>query len=194
MAGGGAPAPQSGQTATMGAFGPSPTQTAVNPQAQGGMPMASPTQMQQAPQQAMLQQRAMSPLMQQQMMRQQMPQQMYNPYQQQMMRQNPYQQQQMMGGLQAALMQMMGRYNQPMQRQQFMPSYQNQALQYRPDLSQAQQALSRTAVTKAEAQAAAEKAALAKLGIGDGTGEDDGFLRWQRQQYEASKNQNYGGG
>jgi hypothetical protein len=67
------------------------------------------------------------------MMRQQPQQQMYNPYQQQT------------GGLQAALMQLMGQYNQPMMRQQ-MPQYgqrpQTNPLAYRPDMSQAQAALS----------------------------------------------------
>jgi hypothetical protein len=106
-----------------------------------------------APQQAMPQQRVMSPLMQQQMMRQQPQQQMYNPYQQQMMRQqpqqmyNPYQQQ----GIQQLLAQMMSRYQQPQMQQapqqmrMQMPAYGQQAgnpLAYRPNMSQAQAALS----------------------------------------------------
>ena len=155
MAGGGGAAPSTtqGTQAQVGGFGFGPaTQTAINPQAQGGMPLAQQQQQQQqqpAPQQAM-QQRAVSPLMQQQMMRQQPQQQMYNPYQQQMMRQQPQQQmynpyQQQTGGLQAALMQLMGQYNQPMMRQQ-MPQYgqrpQTNPLAYRPDMSQAQAALS----------------------------------------------------
>jgi hypothetical protein len=123
-----------------------------------------------APQQAMPQQRVMSPLMQQQMMRQQPQQQMYNPYQQQMMRQqpqqqmyNPYQQQMMrqqpqqmynpyqQQGIQQLLAQMMSRYQQPQMQQapqqmrMQMPAYGQQAgnpLAYRPNMSQAQAALS----------------------------------------------------
>jgi hypothetical protein len=124
-----------------------------------------------APQQQMQQQRSMSPLLQQQMMRQQQP--MYNPMQRQS------------GGLQAALMQMMGRYNQPMQRQQFMPQYQSQAAQYRPDMGQAQQNLNRTATTNAQAQAAAQ----AKLQPATQETDDDAaFKAWQRQQYMNSMN------
>jgi hypothetical protein len=183
----------------------------------GGLPMAAGfgggSMAPQAPQQAQptpevptqemqrqmqQQQRAMSPLMQQQMMRQQQ----FNPFQQQqMMRQQPFQQQQMMrqqpfqqqqmGGLQAALMQLLGQYNQPMQRQQFMPmpQYQNQALQYRPDMTQAQESLSRVAPSVQEQQrlaeeAAAEKARSSMFGTAD---EDADFQAWQRQQYENSK-------
>lgn len=139
-----------------------------------GIVEAQPAQA--APQPA---QQTMAPFQQQMMMRQQQ----YNPYQQQqMMQQNPYQQQQF-GGLQAALAQLLGRYNQPMQRQQFMPAYQNQALQYRPDLSQAKAALGRTAVTSAEAQAAA---AAKAAGLGQGAEADD-FAQWQRSQYNAYK-------
>ena len=121
--------------------------------AQGGVgysapPAANPYQSafnsQQAPQQ--MQQRAISPLVQQQMVRQQQP--MFNPMQQQMMRQqqpmfNPMQQQS--SGIQAALMQMLARQNQPMMRPQMqqMPQYQNRALQYRPDMTPAMQALNR---------------------------------------------------
>jgi hypothetical protein len=176
-------------------------------------PYQSAFNSQQAPQQ--MQQRAMSPLMQQQMMRQQQP--MFNPMQQQMMRQqqpmfNPMQQQfrpqqqfqqqqqmlrqqpfqqQQMGGLQAALMQMLGQYNQPMQRQQFMPQYQNRALQYRPDTTQAQESLSRVAPSVQEQQRrAAEEAA--RLQAEQAANSDDAdFQAWQRQQYEASK---YGAG
>jgi hypothetical protein len=128
----------------------------------GGMPMSAgfgggvmtPAAFpQQAPQQApqpvpqQMQQRAMSPLMQQQMMRQQ---QMFNPIQQMMMRQqqqprfNPMQQQS--SGLQAAMMQMMGRQNQPVMRTQ-MPQYGRSAqmnpLAFRPDITQAQESLNR---------------------------------------------------
>jgi hypothetical protein len=122
--------------------------------AQGGAGYSAPSESspyqaafssQQAPQQ-MQQQRAISPLVQQQMMRQQQP--MFNPMQQQMMRQqqpmfNPMQQQN--SGIQAALMQMMARQNQPMMRPQMqpMPQYQNRTLQYRPNMTQAQQSLNR---------------------------------------------------
>ena len=120
-------------------------------------------------------------------------QQMYNPYQmqqaqpQQMMR--TQMQPQQMSGLQAALMQMLGRYNQPMMRPQMqaMPQYQNPALAYRPNMAPAQAALRRTATTQAEAQAAAEKAALEKLGLSGRTDDDADFLNWQRQQYTAQK-------
>lgn len=176
MAGGGVAAPQAGQTATIGGFGP--TQTAVNPQAQGGMGggMNAP------------QQRVMSPLVQQQLMRQQMPQQMYNPYQMQP---------QQMGGLQAALMHMLGQYNQPMARPQIqqmqqMPQYQSQALQYRPNTYAAQQNLSRVAPSvqkQAQDKAAEEAAAAAATGI-----DDAGFRAWQRQQYLNSLNNSGGGG
>lgn len=169
-----------------GAMGGAPTATVGNPQAQGGMGGGMP---QQAPQQ-----RVMSPLVQQQLMRQQMPQQMYNPYQMQP---------QQMGGLQAALMHMLGQYNQPMARPQIqqmqqMPQYQNRALQYRPNTYAAQQNLSRVAPSvqkQAQDKAAAEAAARAKLEAGMGvSGEDADFLRWQRQQYEASRNSFNSGG
>lgn len=114
-----------------------------------------------------------------------MPQQMYRP---QMM-------QQQYGGLQSLLAGLMNRYQQPQQRVSQMPQYQSSAAGYRPNLAQAQTNLSRTATTKAEAQAAAESAALAKLGLqGDASANQDDadFRAWQRRQYEASK-YNYGG-
>jgi hypothetical protein len=106
-----------------------------------------------------MQQRPMSPLMQQQMMRQRP---MFNPMQQG-------------SGLQAALMQMLSRQNQPMMRPQMrqMPQYRSPALGYRPDMTQAQQSLNRvqpsvyktdldTARARiAELEAAAEAAAKA---------------------------------
>lgn len=101
---------------------------------------------QQAPQQ--MQQRFMSPLRQQQMMRQQP---MFNPMQQQS------------SGLQAAMMQMMGRQNQPMQRQQFMPQYQNRALQYRPNMAQAQESLSRVKPSVQKQEQDAQAARIAEL-------------------------------
>lgn len=116
-----------------------------------------------------------------------------NPYQMQQMQRPMYQPQ--LQGLQAALMQMMNRYGQPAQRQQFIPQYQNQALQYRPNMAAAQTNLKRTATSQAEAQAAAAAKAAAAL---SGAEEDQDFANWlrnnQRQQYEASKNANYGGG
>jgi hypothetical protein len=72
----------------------------------------------------------MSPFVQQMMMQRQMPQ--FNPFQQQMM------------GLPAALMQMRGQLNQPMMRGP-MSQYGSQGnpLAYRPDMTQANQALNR---------------------------------------------------
>jgi hypothetical protein len=142
-------------------------------------------QQQPAPQQMQQQQRAMSPLMQQQMMRQQQPmfnpmqqmmmrqqqpmfnpmQQQFRPQQQQMMRQQPFQQQQM-GGLQAALMQMMGRQNQPMMRTQ-MPQYGRSAqmnpLAFRPDITQAQESLSRVKPSVQKQEQDAQAARIAEL-------------------------------
>ena len=110
-----------GQAPAQGGAGYSAPQTAN--------PYQSAFNSQQAPQQ--MQQSAMSPIVQQQMMRQQQP--MFNPMQQQS------------SGIQAALMQMLARQNQPMMRPQMqpMPQYQNRALQYRPNMIQAQQSLSR---------------------------------------------------
>lgn len=88
-----------------------------------------------------------SPLVQQQLMRQQ-PQQMYSPQQ--------------ISGLQAAMMQLMGRYNQPMMRSQ-MPQYSQQQrspLAYRPDISNAQTALNNVAPSvELQQRRAAEEAA-----------------------------------
>jgi len=135
-------------------------------------PQATPQQLtpQMAPQQ--MQQRPMSPLMQQQMMRQQQ-----------------------MRGLQAALMQMLGQYNQPMQRQQFMPmpQYQSQALQYRPNMAQAQQALNRTATTQEEARRAAaapQGSSISKLW---GNNDDAVRREWQELEYRNAINGNTGG-
>ena len=82
-----------------------------------------------SPQQLAPQQGFMSPLMQQQMMRQRS---MFNPMQQG-------------SGLQAALMQMLSRQNQPMMRPQMrqMPQYRSPALGFRPNMTQAQQSLNR---------------------------------------------------
>jgi hypothetical protein len=107
-----------------------------------------------------------SPLVQQQMMRQQ---QGFNPMQQMMMRQqqqpmfNPMMQQS--SGLQAAMMQMMGRQNQPMMRSQMqgMPQYRNPALGYRPDMSQAQQSLTRVQPSVYKTDLDAARARIAEL-------------------------------
>jgi hypothetical protein len=71
----------------------------------------------------------------QQMMARQQQQPMFNPMQQQS------------SGLQAAMMQMMGRQNQPMMRSQMqqIPQYRNTALEFRPNLTQAQQGLNQVA-------------------------------------------------
>jgi hypothetical protein len=94
---------------------------------------------------------------QQQQQMQQRPQQMYNPYQQQQMQQqfNPYQQQQrpQQQGIQQLLSSMLSRYGN--QQQNRMPTYQSRAAQYRPDMSQAQASLNRTATT-ANAQTASQ--------------------------------------
>jgi hypothetical protein len=93
----------------------------------------------------------MSPLVQQQMMRQQQP--MFNPMQQQS------------SGLQAAMMQIMGRQNQPMMRQQMqgMPQFRAQALGYRPDMTQAQQALNRVQPSVYRTDLDAARARIAEL-------------------------------
>lgn len=112
-----------------------------------------------------------------------MQQQMYRPQMQQQMPQ--YQ------GLQQLLSRMLSGYQQPQQRIAQPMQYQNRALAYRPNMAAAQQNLGRTATSQAEAQAAAAKKALEDQ---QAAADDEGFLRWQRQQYEASKNANYGGG
>jgi hypothetical protein len=78
------------------------------------------------------------------------------PFAQQMMQRsmapNPMVQEAM--GLQAALSQMGTQFNQPMMRSQFMsmPTYQNSALSYRPDMASVQQNLSRVVPSVAEQQ------------------------------------------
>jgi len=117
---------------------------------QASSPYQSAFNSQQAPQQ--MQQAFVSPLMQQQMMRQQQ-QPMFNP----MMQQS--------SGLQAAMMQMMGRQNQPMMRSQMqgMPQYINPALGYRPDMSQAQQSLTRVQPSVYKTDLDAARARIAEL-------------------------------
>lgn len=93
---------------------------------------------------------------QQQAMRQQQ----QNPYFSQMRQgYNPQQQ-----GLQQLLGNMLSRYQQPQQRAPMqMPQYQNQALQYRPDISGAQQNLSRVAKSVVLQQKEAAEAELAAM-------------------------------
>ena len=112
------------------------------------------------------------------------PQQMYRPQMQQQMQMPQYQ------GLQQLLSRMIGNYQQA-PRPLAQPQYQNRALAYRPNMASAQQALGRTATTQAEAQAAAAAKAAQDLAQAD---EDQGFLRWQRQQYLNSMNNSGGGG
>lgn len=103
--------------------------------------------------------------------------------QQQMMRQQPQQ----MNGLQAAMMQLMGQYNQPMMRRQ-MPQYSQQPrmspLMYRPDISNARAALNNVAPSvELQQRLAAEEAAR---------------LKAEQDAYEAAHPQpspyDYGGG
>jgi hypothetical protein len=136
----------------------------------GGPGMGPPPEMVQqlAPQQLAPQQ--MSPFVQQMMMQRQMPQ--FNPFQQQMM------------GLPAALMQMQGRLNQPMMRGP-MPQYgrlaQMNPLAFRPDMTQANQSLSRvrpsvykTDLDAARARVAELEARLAPPSDGGGGGGGSG--------------------
>lgn len=118
-----------------------PTPGYMSPSQLSQTPAYKPTQA--APQ--------VSPFVQQMMMQRQMSQ--FNPYQQQMI------------GLPALLMQMQGRVNQPMMRGP-MPTYQNPALAYRPDMQNSQQALGRVVniaeqrrLQDAERQAAERRAA-----------------------------------
>lgn len=141
MSGGGAGIGQSLVNTGMkfGGKAPSPSQGGVGytPTAAANPYQSAFNSQQQAPQQSRI-----SPLVQQQMMRQQ-PQQM--------------------SGLQAAMMQLMGQYNQPMMRRQ-MPQYTQQSqgspLAYRPDMSGARAALNNVAPSVAlQQQRAAEEAA-----------------------------------
>lgn len=116
---------------------------------------------------------------------------------QQYQQQSPFQQQPQFQGLQQLLSRMMSNYqNRPQygsqpSTAQPMPAYSSPASSYKPDYMRAQEALNRTATTQAEAQAAAAAKAAENLAQAE---EDQGFLNWQRQQYLASKNQNYSGG
>ena len=91
-----------------------------------------------------------------------------------------------MGGIQSLLAGLMSRYQQPQMQARFnpMPQYNAPGTYYRPNMGMAQQNLSRTASTQAKAlaDAAAKKAALDQQAA-----DDADFLRWQRQQYEASR-------
>jgi len=143
MAGGGAApqgvAQQSGAKEGAGSSNISPMPT-----------MATP--MQQAPQQAMPQQRLSPQVAQQQFAQQRMmPQQAMPQYQ----------------GLQMLLNNMLSRYQpqQAMQQRAFMPmpTYQNQALQYRPDMGGPQQNLNRVAKSVVLQQKEAAEAELAAM-------------------------------
>ena len=109
--------------------------------------------------------------------------------------QQGFNQQPQMQGLQQLLSRMMGGYqNRPQYGSQPstsspMPSYTTAASTYKPDYVRAQEALNRTATTKAEAQAAATSTDKTQEQLDD----DAGFAAWQRRQYEASKNP-YGSG
>ena len=88
-----------------------------------------------------------------------------SPFAQQMMQRsmapNPMLQEAM--GLQAALSQMGAQFNQPMMRSQFMPTYQNPALNYRPNLEGALQGLNRVAPSVELQQKQAAEAEAARL-------------------------------
>lgn len=139
-----------------GSMGAAPQQSqGVAPQGAptGSMPVASSINSFPAPYQQSMAQQAMPQQINpyQQMMGQYgQPQQQINPYQQMQMRAPMQQQMQMspqqqqMSGLQSMFNRMMGGYTAPQQRGA-MPRYQSQALSYRPDMTQAIAALSRTA-------------------------------------------------
>ena len=89
-------------------------------------------------------------------------------------------------GLPAALMQMRGQLNQPMMRPQ-MPTYQNPALGYRPNMAPAMEALNRVQPSVAEqqrrqavedARRAAEEAAAAAAAGGDGGPALQSYYDW----------------
>lgn len=105
----------------------------------------------------------------------------------------PQYQQQMpnyQSGLQAALMNMMQQYSRPAMRapmQQGLSPY-NYAMNYRPNPAPAQQNLGRTATTM-QPPASATPAKTPEQ-----EADDAAFARWQRSQYEASKNPAGSGG
>lgn len=96
-------------------------------------------------------------------------QQQFNPFQQQQF--NPFQQQfggfqqqpQGASGLQALFNNMMGQQQQMQQPMQQMPRFRSQALQYRPDMTQAQAALSRVKPSVQKQQQDAQAARIAEL-------------------------------
>jgi hypothetical protein len=85
---------------------------------------------------------------------------------QQMMRQQPmFNPMQQGSGLQAALMQMLSRQNQPMMRPQMrqMPQYRSPALGFRPNMTQAQQSLNRVQPSVFKTDLDAARARIAEL-------------------------------
>jgi len=85
---------------------------------------------------------------------------------QQMMRQQPmFNPMQQGSGLQAALMQMLSRQNQPMMRPQMrqMPQYRSPALGFRPNMAQAQQSLNRVQPSVFKTDLDAARARIAEL-------------------------------
>jgi hypothetical protein len=145
MSGGGGEGPIA-RVAAMGAQAPAQGQGGANYSAPAPMtPYASAFGSQQSP----ITSQQLTPFAQQMMQRSMAP--------------NPMVQEAM--GLQAALAQMGAQFNQPMMRSQFMsmPTYQNPALNYRPNLEGALQGLNRVApsVELQQKQAAEEAARLA---------------------------------
>ena len=103
----------------------------------------------------------------QQQMMQQQPQRQSRYYEQQQPQFNPFQQQQQfqqpqISGLQGLFNQMMGQFQQQ-QRPQQMPRFQSQALQYRPNMQNAQAALSRVKPSVQGQQQDAQAARIAEL-------------------------------
>jgi hypothetical protein len=92
-------------------------------------------------------------------------------------------------GLQGLMSQIMARYQNPYQMQMRapMPQYMSSALNYRPDITGAQQNLSRVAPSVAEQQRL-QAIEDARIAAEQATNSDDAdFQAWQRQQYENSK-------
>lgn len=165
MAGGGGAPTQSGQQAgpqaQMGGLGPAQGPQQAAPQ-QAMQPQAMQPQAQQRMSPQVAQQQFAQQRMMQQMQQQQMPQQYRAQLPQQFMQQVPQQQ-----GIQQLLASMLRQY-QPQQQQQYRapaPQYGMQAqgspLAYRPDMAQAQQALSRVkpSVYKTDLDTARERIA-----------------------------------
>lgn len=98
------------------------------------------------------------------------PQQMSPMAQQMMQRSMAPQSMQPIMGLPAALMQMQGQLNQPMMRGP-MPTYQNPALNYRPNMAPAMQALNRVQPSVYKSDLDAARARIAELEGQQGSGE-----------------------